>query len=523
MARSGPSEVAERGSVRLAELVATMSLATDLGRGEPMEHCLRQTVIALRIADRIGVEEPDRVATYYTGLLANVYCHADAYEQAQWLGDDIALKHGAYEPDLFSLVRMIGAGRPGLTRVRAMAAFPVAGVRFLKSIYETHTALASRFAERIGLDERTCTALRQTYEQWDGKGGPKGIRGEDVSLPARIVQLADFAEVHNRRHGAEAARAFVRKRRGKQFDPVLADLFEEHADELVADLDAAAGCWDAVVEAEPSLERTVGGSELDTTLEAMADLVDMKSPHMSGHSRGVANLAAEAGRVSGLPEAEIAALRRAGFLHDLGRLGVSNSIWDKPGTLSPAELERVRLHPYLTDRMLAGVGALARSRALAARHHERLDGSGYPRGLSASSLSPADRLLAAADVYHAMTEPRAHRPARSERAAAGELRAEARAGRLDGDAVNAVLAAAGHRVAARREWPAGLTAREVEVLGLLARGYSNKQIAERLFVTPKTVSSHVEHVYMKLGVSSRSAATHFAMRHGLVGSFEAAS
>jgi len=203
---------------------------------------------------------------------------------------------------------------------------------------------------------------------------------------------------------------------------MLADLFEEHAEALVADLDAAASCWDVVVAAEPSLERTVGGSELDRALEAMADLVDMKSPHMSGHSRGVANLAAEAGRVSGLPEEEIAALRRAGFLHDLGRLGVSNSIWDKRGPVSPAEMERVRLHPP-----------------------------------------------------------------------------------------------------ARREWPAGLTAREVEVLGLLARGYSNKQIAERLVVTPKTVSSHVEHVYRKLAVSSRAAATHFAMAHGLVGSFEAAS
>lgn len=171
---------------------------------------------------------------------------------------------------------------------------------------------------------------------------------------------------------------------------MLADRFEEYADALVADLDVAASCWDVVVAAEPSLERTVGGSELDSALEAMADLVDMKSPHMSGHSRGVANLAAEAGRVSGLPEEEIVALRRAGFLHDLGRLGVSNSIWDKRGTLSPAEMERVRLHPYLTDRMLAGVGALARSRELAARHQERLDGSGYPRGLAATSLSPAE-------------------------------------------------------------------------------------------------------------------------------------
>lgn len=511
----------ERASVKLAELVATLSLATDLGRGEPMEHSLRQTVIALRIADRVGVDEPDRVATYYTGLLANVYCHADAHEQARWLGDDIALKHDAYESDLFSLLRMVGSGRRGLARVRTVAAFPGGGVRFLKSIFETHTALASQFAGRIGLDERTCTALRQTYEQWDGKGGPNKLRGEDVSLAARIVQLADFTEVHNSRHGVAAARELARRRRGKQFDPLLADLFVEHADELVADLDAASSCWETVIGAEPSLERTVSGPELDNALEAMADLVDMKSPYLSGHSRGVANLAAEAGRISGLPDDEIAALRRAGFLHDLGRLGVSNAIWDKPAPLSGADIERVRLHPYLTDRMLAGVPVLARSRELAARHHERLDGSGYPRAVTATALSPADRLLAAADVYHAMTEPRPHRPAKSEREAAEELRAEAGGGRLDGDAVNAVLAAAGHRVGARREWPAGLTAREVEVLGLLACGHSNKQIAERLVVTPKTVSSHVEHVYSKIGVSSRAAATHFAMQHGLVGSFEA--
>jgi HD-GYP domain-containing protein (c-di-GMP phosphodiesterase class II) len=289
----------------------------------------------------------------------------------------------------------------------------------------------------------------------------------------------------------------------------------------VADIDAASGCWEDVIGAEPSLARFVGGDDLDATLEAMADLVDMKSPYMAGHSRGVANLALEAGRISGLPGDELSALYRAGFLHDLGRLGISNAIWDKPGPLTPAELERARLHPYLTSRMLAGVPALARSRELAANHHERVDGMGYPRGIGAAQLTPADRLLAAADVYHAMTEPRAHRPARAESEAAGELRFEARAGRLDGDAVNSVLKAAGHSVAARREWPAGLTAREVEVLGLLARGYSSREIAARLVLRPKTVSNHVEHIYLKIGVSSRASATHFAMQHGLVGSFEA--
>jgi HD-GYP domain-containing protein (c-di-GMP phosphodiesterase class II) len=289
----------------------------------------------------------------------------------------------------------------------------------------------------------------------------------------------------------------------------------------VAGIDAASSCWEDVIGAEPSLARFVGGDDLDAVLEAMSDLVDMKSPWMSGHSRGVANLALEAGRLSGLADDELSALRRAGFLHDLGRLGISNAIWDKPGPLTPAELERARLHPYLTSRMIAGVPALGRSRELAASHHERLDGSGYPRGISAAQLTPADRLLAAADVYHAMTEPRAHRPARSESEAAGELRSEVRAGRLDGDAVNSVLKAAGHRVDARREWPAGLTAREVEVLGLLARGYSSRQIAERLVVTPKTVSNHIQNIYLKIDVSSRASATYFAMQHALVGSFEA--
>jgi len=218
---------------------------------------------------------------------------------------------------------------------------------------------------------------------------------------------------------------------------------------------------------------------------------------------------------------EVVALRRAGYVHDLGRLGISNAIWEKPGSLTAAELERVRLHPYLSDRMLAGLAPLRRIRMLAARNRERLDGSGYPAGLSASELSPPDRLLAAADVYHAMSEPRAHRDALPPTTAVAELRAEVKAGRLVGDAVNAVLKATGHRAPARREWPAGLTAREVEVLGLLARGYQNKEIARRIVVTPKTVSTHVEHIYAKVGVSSRAGATLFATQRGLVGSFEA--
>ena len=254
----------------------------------------------------------------------------------------------------------------------------------------------------------------------------------------------------------------------------------------------------------------------------MADLVDLKSPCLAGHSRGVANLASAAARVAGYPDDDVAVLRRAGLIHDLGRLGVSNAIWDKPGPLTEAESERVRLHPYLTDRMLARVDALGRSREIAARHHERLDGSGYPRGLSAAALTPPDRLLAAADVYHAMTEPRPHRDPLGPGPASRALRAEVTGGRLDSEAAEAVLAAAGHRVPARRAWPGGLTAREVEVLGLLARGRSNREIAQALVVTPKTAANHIEHIYTKLGISSRAAATLYATQHGLMGAFEPA-
>jgi HD-GYP domain-containing protein (c-di-GMP phosphodiesterase class II) len=214
-------------------------------------------------------------------------------------------------------------------------------------------------------------------------------------------------------------------------------------------------------------------------------------------------------------------VRRAALVHDLGRTGIPNTIWDKPGPLTASEWERVRLHPYYTERALARPEALARLGVVAAAHHERLDGSGYHRTLAAASLSPAARLLAAADAYHAMTEPRPHRPALEPAAAAAELRAEVRAGRLAGDAAEAVLGAAGHRVhVRRRSAPAGLTQREVEVLVLLARGASNKEIARALVIAEKTASSHVQHIYAKLDVSSRAAASLCAMRFGLLDTLE---
>jgi HD-GYP domain-containing protein (c-di-GMP phosphodiesterase class II) len=209
-------------------------------------------------------------------------------------------------------------------------------------------------------------------------------------------------------------------------------------------------------------------------------------------------------------------LRRAGLVHGLGRLGVSNAILDKPGPLGAGEWERVRLQPYLTDRMLRQSEALAPVARIAVQHRERLDGSGYPHGLFGAGISIEARILAAADAYQAMREPRPHRPQHSAVEAAAALRADVKAGRYDAGSVEAVLGAAGHRVPRRREGPAGLTAREVEVLRLLARGLSNKEIAERLVISPKTVANHAEHIYSKINASTRAAAGLFAMQHGLM-------
>jgi HD-GYP domain-containing protein (c-di-GMP phosphodiesterase class II) len=370
-------------------------------------------------------------------------------------------------------------------------------------------------AERLGLSADVRDALQQAYERWDGRGQPAGTKGEDVAVSARLMRLARTVEVFFRRSGPEAAVEVARDRRGSEFDPALVDLFCDNAAELLDEV-ATTTSWATVVDAEPALTRTLSAEELDAVLEAIADYVDLKSPFTIGHSRAVADLAAEAGRAYGLVLSEVAVLRRAALVHDIGRLGVSNAIWDKPGPLSEAERERVRLHPYLTERMLAGSDALAPLGAIAALHHLRLDGSGYPSGFAHTNVTPPALVLAAADVYQACLEPRPHRSARPPAEAASELRGEVQAGRIDAAAADAVLTAAGHRVGRRRAGPAGLTARELEVLRLVARGKSNKAIAEQLVITAKTAGTHVEHIYTKLGVSSRAAASLFAAQAGLL-------
>lgn len=515
--------VSNGSGVRLTELLAALSLGIDLGMGHPMEHVLRQSFVALRLAERVGLAAPEREVVYYSSLLAWVGCHVDAYEQAKWFGDDQAVKHAIRGVDLGRpveaaafMIRHLGGGQSLADRARAGVGYLRAGRRDVDVMFDNHWRAADALMERLGLDGSIRDSVGQTFERWDGKGVPAGARGEQVLLASRLVNLADVAVVFQRVAGVEAAVDVVRARRGTQFDPALVDLFAVEARALFRELESVS-TWDAVMAAEPVLERELSEAELDNALAAVADFVDLKSPYTIGHSRGVAEVGAAAAVEFGLPAADVTAVRRAALVHDLGRLGVSNAIWDKRAGLTRAELERVRLHPYLSERMLSLSAGLAPLGTLSLQHHERLDGSGYPRGVTGEALTPAGRILAAADLYQSKTEGRPHRPPVPPGELAGLLRTEVRAGRLDGAAVEAVLRAAGHRARQRRTWPAGLTAREVEVLRLVAQGMSHQQIAERLVISRKTAGNHIDHIYTKIGVSNRAMAAVFAVRHGLVG------
>jgi HD-GYP domain-containing protein (c-di-GMP phosphodiesterase class II) len=488
-----------------------------------MEHMIRACLIALRLAESAAIDDAERGVVYYSGLLAWVGCHTDAYEQAKWLGDDLAVKRDAhYGYDFgkagpaaaFLLKHVGGAGLPLRQRVLTGVQFPGDGRRALAALAENHYLATDQLAAKLGLGERVRASLRQSYERWDGKGA-YGLRGDQIAVSSRLINLADVVEVFRRTGGIDAALAVARERSGTQFDPDLVDMFCQRAPLIFGDLDAAAS-WDLVIDSEPSLAAVVSGTGLDGALSAVGEFAELKSPWLMGHARGVAELAADAGRSHGLPQADVSSLRRAALVHDIGRLGVSNAVWDKPASLTRPELERVRLHPYLTERMLSFSASLAPLGAIAGQHHEHLDGSGYPRGLSGDAISTAGRILAAADSYHALTQARPHRAPRSAADAAAELRAGVSSGRLDGAAVDAVLRAAGHRVRRRREWPAGLTAREVEIVRLLVRGLTAKAIAGQLVISPKTASSHIEHIYLKTGVSNRAQLSLFAMKHALI-------
>jgi HD-GYP domain-containing protein (c-di-GMP phosphodiesterase class II) len=518
--------VSRTSDIRLAELVGALSIATDLGMGQPMEYVLRSCVLSVRLGEAIGLSESELREVYYLALLRFLGCNAGTHEQAALVGDEVAMRtamvpvYGGDPPQIMdALVNHLRAIHGGLSAPELDRVIPQLLLSFQSTMQESaagHCEVGQRLASRFGFGEPIQQALGQAYERWDGQGVPAGLKGEEIPLSVRVVSLAHDAVLFHRTGGLEMAVTVVKERSGGAHDPKIVERFCQLAPRLLHGLESESS-WEAVLALEPGEQSVLSDEQFDNACRAIADFTDLKSPYLLGHSSGVAELAAEAARRCGLPEEDIVAVWRAGMLHDVGRTGVSSGIWGKPGPLSDSEWERVRLHSYYTERVLARPSALAQLGALAASHHERLDGFGYHRGASASPPTPAAKLLAAADAYHAMTESRPHRPALAPEAAAEALRSEVRAGRLDGEAANAVLAAAGHRIrTTRRAMVAGLSEREVEVLRLLARGHSKKDIAGLLFISEKTVSHHTQHIYSKIGVSTRAGATLFALQHDLL-------
>ena len=513
---------AERDSgVTLAELLAAFSLATDLGLGQPMEHVLRSWQIAAQLASHMSISDEQRESLFNVAMLAWVGCVADAPEVAAAFGDDIAFRADSYSVDLSGSAAfgffLSHAGRGGSAghRLRTAAALVLTGGGQVMQGLQSHCLTTSALADRLGLGADVGSALRQFFTRWDGRGVPPGVGGADIAPTVRLFHLADVVEVHHRVAGLDGALKVARARRGTHFAPDVVDAFCEIADKVLSTVADLSGVHDLLAR-EPHLQRPIPAAELDASLDALADFTDLRSPYRAGHSRGVADLAAEAARAMGLPPDDVAATRRAGSVHDIGLHGVPVTILDKPGPLSATEWERVRLSSYYTERVLARPVGLARIGAIAALAHEHMDGSGYHRGLTGAAIPRSGRILAAACAYRAMVEPRAHRPAMAPKQAAAALRADVRAGRLDTEAVDAVLTAAGAGRPKRLSGPAGLTPREVEVLILISRGGTTADVARSLGISRNTAGTHIERIYTKTGASSRSTATLFALRHGLL-------
>ena len=513
------SQAGER--VRAAEVIAALSLATDLALGVPLEHGLQSTLLAMRLGERLGVDSDTASQTYYACLLFYVGCTADAEAAAETFGDDDALttfalpaRFGSPPERTAGIMRALASsGSPAPMRAVQIARGLPRAAREFKGHVTAFCEVAQMLTDRLGLPASMQGLFAYLVERWDGKGLPGRARHEEIPLPVRIASVARDAAFQRMLGGAEHAARVVRRRAGGAFDPAVATPLADAAPELLA-LDAEASAWEETLAREPGPRLTLEGEAIDRALAAMGDFADLASPYLVGHSAGVAELAAAAAERCRLPPADLVTLRRAALVHDLGRVAVPVRIWQKAAPLTPDDWERVRLHAYHTERVLTRSEYLAALAPVASFHHERLDGSGYHRGTAAAALTPPARLLAAADAYHAMTEPRPHRAARSPGQTAEVIGREAGAGRLDPDAVTGVLEAAGQQVP-RIERPAGLTEREAEVIGLLARGLQTKQVARRLGISVKTADHHIQNAYAKIGVSTRAAAALFAMQHGL--------
>ena len=502
--------------MRLAEPLAALSLASDLARGHPQEEALRATAVAMRIANALQLDPAQCEAVYYATLLRYVGCTATSPEYVAAYGaSDITVRGRGDYVDVTSArdaMRFIysltdeSAGPRRIGRFLAsLRAARAAGIDAARADCEVGAALLRQF----GLPHSVEDAVLHSFERWDGKGWPDGLRGDAVPLATRIASAAFtatmFAEID-----VDVARETVETRAGGALDPDVTQALLDNFDVVAAALEDDA--WVVALDAEPSPGRRVHDDELLSIARGFAHAADLKSTSLHGHSSAVADHAKAAAESAGLDATATRELVCAAYMHDIGRVGVDTRIWDRRGPLTVADWEEVRLHPHHTERILMRAACLQTIAPIAAAHHERPDGSGYHRGLHAAALPRAAQLLIGCDVFQAMTADRPHRPAHDEAVAADAVRGLG----LDAAAVTAVLDAQGMASPHRTEYPAGLSEREVDVLGLLARGLTKEEAGRALHIAASTVHTHTIHIYDKIGGRTRAALALFAMEHGLL-------
>ena len=390
-----------------------------------MGHSARSCMIGMRIGAEIGLADAQRSALFYSLLLKDAGCSSNAARISALFGaDDLDVKRDrklthwpGTSASLAHAVRTAGSGASPLERARRIIAVSRSGAEGARELIETRCERGDDIARMLSLAEDTAQAIRGLDEHWDGRGYPAGFAGEAIPVLARVIGLAQTVEVFFVSYGPEAAQAMARERSGQWFDPQLVDAL----DSVGRDRDF----WESL-RAEDPLARVAafepedralfaGARSLDRVAGAFAKVVDAKSPWTYRHSRCVAEIAVAIGGALDLDPDELRRLAPAGLLHDIGKLGVSNRILDKPGRLTSEEWDAVRRHPELTFRILSRVSAFSDVAEMAASHHERLDGTGYHRGLTGEQLDQPARILAVADVCEALSAERPYRPALSAR------------------------------------------------------------------------------------------------------------
>ena len=513
--------------LRLSEFVATLALAQDNAFGQPLESQLRSCLLATSICEAAEFDEELRETVYWVALLRYVGCTGHAHEVATVFGDEIAIRaqtlvHDAANPTevMRDVMAFATAGRSPEEQDQIVKMIQETAREWAVYNFSSGCEVADMLLQRLDFGPDVREALRFTFERWNGNGYPNHAQGEEIPLAMRVVHLSHDMEAIGRLFSPEHAIEAARDRRDRTYDPALADLFVEHGREWFEQLGEIEP-WDAVLALEPEPHRMLSGRQLDDALTVAADFIDLKSPYMGGHSRRCAELAADAGRMLGLDEEAVSTVRRAALVHDFGTTVVPNSIWDKPGPLTRTEFDRVELHPMLTEQMLRRSPALDVLNSVASAHHEKCDGSGYHKRVQADADALGACVLAATEIYVGLTTERADRLAFSPPDAAAELRRLESQGVLEPRASRAVLVAAGHGEprapsGKRPDNPGGLTRREVDVLRLAARGLTTRQIADRLYISPKTADHHIQHIYGKIGTSTRAAAALWAMQHAVV-------